>query len=290
MAGDPKFLPHPVIFIGKAISFFDRRFKTRNFFYGFVLSVIIILMTAASVYILLRLVNFNEFVQILIIYSALAWQDLKDETIKIFYSLSENNIIQARKYLSYVVGRDTENLNECEISRAAVETIAENSIDGVMSIIFYACLGFLLNNKFGACVSVWIFKAVSTLDSMIGYEHYKKFGTASARLDDILNFIPARLGGIIIILAGGCKLNALKIFLRDRKKHKSPNSAHGESAFGGVLNLKLGGGAFYNKIFEARDFIGGVNDPESIDIIRAIALLDRSCAVFTCVVIILGAC
>ena len=284
--GDPLYLPHPVIFIGRAILFLQHKFKSHNFKTGLALCVIIIFFTGAVTYLILLACKFNLIAQILIIYFALAWQDLKDETIKIFYSLANNDLIQARKFLSYVVGRDTENLNANEISRATIETIAENSIDGVISIIFYAWLGFMLNQNFGACVLVWIFKAASTMDSMIGYEHFKKFGTPAAKLDDILNFIPARIGGLTIILAGGFKIRALKIFLRDRLKHKSPNSAHGESAFGGVLNLKLGGGAFYNKIFEEREFIGGENLTQPQDIIRAINLLDKACAVSCAVAII----
>ena len=286
--GDPLYLPHPVIFIGRAILFLQHKFKSHNFKTGLALCVIIIFFTGAVTYLILLACKFNLIAQILIIYFALAWQDLKDETIKIFYSLANNDLIQARKFLSYVVGRDTENLNANEISRATIETIAENSIDGVISIIFYAWLGFMLNQNFGACVLVWIFKAASTMDSMIGYEHFKKFGTPAAKLDDILNFIPARIGGLTIILAGGFKIRALKIFLRDRLKHKSPNSAHGESAFGGVLNLKLGGGAFYDKIFEEREFIGGENFARPLDIIRAINLLDRACAIF-CVIVMIGA-
>ena len=286
--GDPRYLPHPVIFIGRAILFLQHKFKNHNFKNGLALCVIIIFFTSAITYLILYVFKFHAIAQIVIIYFALAWQDLKDETIKIFYSLESNNIDEARKYLSYVVGRDTENLSVSEISCATVETIAENSIDGVISIIFYAWLGYLLNQNFGACVLVWIFKAASTMDSMIGYEHFGKFGTPAAKLDDVLNFIPARIGGLIIILAGGFKICALKIFLRDRLKHKSPNSAHGESAFGGVLNLKLGGGAFYDKIFEEREFIGGENFARPLDIIRAINLLDRACAIF-CVIVMIGA-
>ncbi len=273
------FLIHPVILIGKLILFLERRLKN-----GYILCALVLILAGITAGIFLFMFDFNIFAQIYLIYLALAWRDLKDETLIIAESLFKNNIPEAKKFLSRVVGRDTQNLNKNEISRATIETIAENSIDGIMSVMFYALVGYIINkNLIG--VFVWIFKAVSTLDSMIGYEKYKNFGKPSAKLDDILNFLPARLGGIIIIIAGGFKIKNLKIFLRDRLKHKSPNSAHGESAFGAVLNLKLGGGAYYNGKFEEREFIGGNNNPEAFDIIRAQNLLDRSCALFAIVII-----
>ena len=227
------------------------------------------------------------------IYSALAWRDLKDETEIIFSCLIKNEIENARKFLSYVVGRDTENLNKTEIIRAAIETISENSIDGIISVIFYAGLGYFFAGNSGMCLSVWIFKASSTLDSMIGYESFGKFGKPSAKLDDILNFIPARIGGFIIIFAGflltGKNLkHSLKIFLTDRKNHKSPNSAHGESAFAGVLNIKLGGESFYNGVLKIRPFINAeAPEPQIYDIVRAWKLLDVSCSLFTGLIILI---
>ena len=287
--GDPLYLPHPVIFIGRAILFLQHKFKNHNFKNGLALCVIIIFFTSAITYLILYVFKFHAIAQIVIIYFALAWQDLKDETIKIFYSLESNNIDEARKYLSYVVGRDTENLSVSEISCATVETIAENSIDGVMSVMFFAFVGYIIGREYGMCVCVWIFKAASTLDSMIGYESYHEFGKASAKLDDALNFLPARIGGVIIILASGNFSRAFKVFLNDRFKHKSPNSAHGESAFAGGLNVRLGGGAFYGGKFESRPFINeNAKVPEVYDIVRAWDLLNKSCALFAMVMILLA--
>lgn len=284
--GDPKNFFHPVKLIGSFINL-ERKFlfQENSFIRGLVLCLLTLSTTGLFVWLALYLTGNNFFVRIYFLYSALAWRDLKDETEIIFQALINKNLIEARKFLSYVVGRDTENLNETEIIRAVIETIAENSIDGVISVIFYAALGYLIFNSYGMILSVWIFKAASTLDSMIGYKKYKSFGTPSAKLDDILNFIPARLGGFIIAAQNK---NALKIFLRDRLKHSSPNSAHGESAFAGVLNIKLGGGAFYDKKFVSRPFINSeARNPEIFDIVRAWKLLDESCGAFALLMMIL---
>ena len=287
--GDPKNFFHPVKLIGKLINALRKfLFQEDSFIRGLALCLLTISSTGLFVWLALYISGNNFFVRIYFLYSALAWRDLKDETEIIFFALLNKNLTEARKFLSYVVGRDTENLNETEITRAVIETISENSIDGIISVIFFAAIGYLILGSYGMILSVWIFKAASTLDSMAGYKKYKSFGAPSAKLDDVLNFIPARLGGFII----ACRnLRALKIFFRDRKKHASPNSAHGESAFAGVLNIKLGGGAFYNKKFEARPFINsGARDPEIFDIVRAWNLLDKSCGAFAVLMIILIFC
>lgn len=284
--GDPKNFFHPVKLIGKFINFGQKfLFKENSFSRGLVLCLLTLGMTGLFVCLALYLTGNNFFVRIYFLYSALAWRDLKDETGIIFHALLNKKLNEARKFLSYVVGRDTENLNETEITRAVIETIAENSIDGVMSVMFFATLGNLIFDSYGMVLSVWLFKAASTLDSMIGYKKYKDFGRPSARLDDLLNFIPARLGGFFIAFPD---INAMKIFLRDRKKHASPNSAHGESAFAGILNIKLGGGASYGGIFIQRPFINeNAREPEIFDIVRAWKLLDVSCATFALLMIIL---
>ena len=292
--GDPKFLYHPVILIGKIIKFLhNTTFFNKNYLIkGLVVCTLTVSTTGLFVFLILYLSNCSVLIQIYLLYSALAWKDLKDETELIFSSLLKNDIKNARKYLSFVVGRDTKNLNIIEITRATIETISENCIDGIMSVIFFAAIGYLIDQNYGMCICVWIFKAVSTLDSMIGYEHFGKFGMPSARLDDILNFIPARLGGLVIVLSGaltGANIKlAMEIFMRDRRNHSSPNSAHGESAFAGVLNVRLGGPSTYNGKIKFRKFINvEAKDPEIYDILRSWKLLDISCSLFSLFIILL---
>jgi adenosylcobinamide-phosphate synthase len=159
-----------------------------------------------------------------------------------------------------IVGRDTANLDEAGIVCATVETVAENITDGIISPLIYFALG--------GPVAAITFKAVSTMDSMIGYknERYQHFGTCAARLDDLLNFIPARITAFILIplaafiTGNNCK-KAFQIATRDRLKHESPNSAHGEAAMAGALGIRLGEGAFYNGVFSSRPYLG---DPERV--------------------------
>ena len=290
--GDPHNFPHPVMLIGRVIDFLHKRLFTssREFIMrGLLLCALTVTATGFAVWMLLRLTGCNVVVKVYLLYAAIAWRDLKDETAPVLSSLLKHDLTNARQYLSRVVGRDTETLSELEITRAVIETIAENAIDGVMSVLFFAGLGQVLNGEYGACVCVWVFKAASTLDSMVGYESLGKYGTPSARLDDALNFIPARLGGLVIVLAGGAG-RGLRVFIRDRLKHKSPNSAHGESAFAGVLGVRLGGGAFYGGVFESREYINiNARDPKPEDIITAWRVLDISCLLFT-ILVILAVC
>ena len=163
--------------------------------------------------------------------------------MKVYYPLNEGNYPEARKYLSYIVGRDTQNLDAKGITKATVETIAENTTDGVVAPLFYMAIG-------GAPLA-FLYKAINTMDSMIGYrnEKYEKFGKVAARLDDIANFIPARITALLMIAASALNgldyKNAFRMFLRDRKNHKSPNSAQTESVCAGALNVQLAGNAYY---------------------------------------------
>ena len=285
--GDPQKFIHPVVIIGRVIDFLHKRLFTGHdsFARGLVLCAGTVMITGVCVWLALYVSGCNVLVKIYLLYSALAWRDLKDETAPVLASLIRGDVKSARVNLARVVGRDTENLTESEISRAVIETIAENSVDGVISVLFFAGLGQVLDANYGAYLAVWVFKAASTLDSMIGYERFGSYGKPSARLDDALNFLPARLGGLVIVLAGG---KGFGVFAADRLKHKSPNSAHGESAFAGVLGVRLGGGAFYGGVFEAREYLnaeGREAVPE--DIISAWRLLDEACGLFVILVILL---
>ncbi|MBR1417922.1 MAG: cobalamin biosynthesis protein CobD [Synergistaceae bacterium] len=300
--GDPLKLPHPVTGIGKIILLYESKLYRDDFKQGLIFCACVVFSTGLIALILSLLAalisNYALYIfEVYALYAAIAWRSLKDETLPVATSLMQNDLAQARYYLSRVVGRDTENAQPPEIIRAAIETIAENLIDGVISPLFWATLGYLMFKDIGLIVCVWMFKAASTLDSMVGYdnERYKNFGTASARLDDILNFLPARIGGVMIILAGLLSgmnfVNGVKAFIRDRKKHKSPNSAHGESAFAGLLGLKLGGGAYYDKVFEARPWLGEgleVKEPDVLDILNAHKLMDASVALSAVIMLLIA--
>ena len=197
-----------------------------------------------------------------------ALKSLRDESMKVAKELNRKDLDGARQAVSMIVGRDTEKLTETGVAKAAVETVAENCSDGIIAPLFYMML-------FGA-VGGFFYKSVNTMDSMIGYrnDRYRYFGTFAARLDDVLNFIPARFAGILMTLAAGIcgydRKNALKIFLRDRKKHDSPNSAHTEAATAGALDIQLAGDAWYFGKLHKKQYLGDPIHPvETDDIARA---------------------
>lgn len=260
LLGDPKWLPHPVVAVGRLIAFYEKllypqRYGQSAFRQGFLL-VLATLATVGGV--LLALLLFlgrwpwlQAVVVVYLLYAALAWRSLQVEPGYVISALRSDNLPRARKMLSYVVGRDTEDLNRQQIIKATVETIAENTIDGVLSPLFYMGLGYLWGGGVGAALGAWLYKAVNTMDSMVGYKNdrYREFGTCAARLDDVANLLPARLGAMLMLLAGGMlgldSASGLRVWWRDRYAHKSPNSAQSESVVAGLLGLRLGGPSYY---------------------------------------------
>lgn len=258
--GDPEKFPHPVRFIGKLISFLEKNLYNFNnkTFWGGVTAVITIGTTAVVSYFL---AGISQYTEIFFLYTTLAGKCLGDEGLRVYKILKAGDLEDAKKKLSYLVSRDTETMDNRQIIRSVLETFSENSVDGVISPMFFAFLGsfFEINEVSLALPFAMGYKAVNTLDSMLGYknERYINFGTVSAKIDDAANFIPARIAGLILIPAaafftGFDYKNSLKIFLRDRHNHASPNSAHGESAFAGALGVQFGGetkyfGKLYNK-------------------------------------------
>lgn len=251
--GDPYSFPHPVIYIGKLIKCLENNirkiFKKEKYlkFAGFILWFITVGTTYLLTYLIIKLSKFNSItfliVNSFIIYTTLATKCLKDEAIKIYDILKSGDIYESRKQLSYIVGRDTSSLNEAEIIRATVETVAENTVDGIISPMFYAFIG-------GAPLAM-AYKAINTLDSMVGYKNdkYINLGFASAKIDDIANYIPARVCIIFMTIASLILRfnykNCFKISIRDRKNHKSPNCAYPEGAVAGALGIQLGGTNIY---------------------------------------------
>lgn len=255
LLGDPHFLYHPVRLIGLLISALEKalrkafpKTKGGEKAAGFFLVIFTLFFTALGSALLLRLAEMGGsivhfLVKALMVYSLLAARSLRDESMKVYRKLKAGDLPGARKAVSMIVGRDTEKLTEEGVAKAAVETVAENASDGVIAPLFFLALG--------GPVLGWLYKAVNTMDSMVGYrnDRYRYFGTAAAKLDDAVNFLPSRMAGIAMVLcskqAGLDRKGAWKIFLRDRRNHASPNSAQTEAAMAGALNVQLAGDAYY---------------------------------------------
>lgn len=262
MFGEIQRFPHPIVFIGKLISKLEKAIKPKieNKFTGGVILALAVVAVAfwvpyGIIYLGRQLSPSVEFIlQVFFCYQIIATRSLRDESMKVYYALEEKNVFEARKFVSYIVGRDTQFLDEEGIIKATVETIAENTTDGVIAPILFMAIG-------GAPLG-FLYKAVNTMDSMIGYknEEYMLFGRFAAKLDDILNFIPARISAVLMILASFLlKMefkNAIKIFKRDRYNHKSPNSAQTESVCAGALGIQLAGPAMYFGQWVDKPFIG----------------------------------
>lgn len=226
------------------------RFKCKKFTGG-VLAVLTIAITFIVSFILAKI---SVVLEIFFLYTTLATKSLASEGFRVCKILVEGDMEKAKKELSYLVSRDTENMNVVQITRSVLETISENSVDGVIAPMFFAFLGslFSIDGVSLALPFAMGYKAINTLDSMVGYknEKYMNFGTVSARIDDIANFIPARLSGGLIIPIAAFILrydykSAWRIFFRDRLNHSSPNSGNSEAAFAGALGVQFGGKTSY---------------------------------------------
>lgn len=262
LIGDPKSLPHPVRGMGNLIALFDKKLnygsaqklKGTVFLLVYLLVIAVVVGTALLVAYELNFI-IGIAVEAWLISTTIATKGLKDAAIQVYLPLKENDFVTARRNLAMVVGRDTETLNEAEIVRGAVETVAENTSDGVTAPLFYALLG-------GGTLAV-LYRAVNTCDSMVGYqnERYKRFGWASAKLDDLLNFIPSRLSAFVMILVnrplGNRKRSqCFAVLFRDAKKHPSPNSGWLEAAMASLLLVQLGGRNTYQGIESLRAKMG----------------------------------
>ena len=246
--GDPQNVVHPVQVIGKIISAGEKVLlrKKYKFLAGAVLNIFTVSITYTSMYLISKSVKISVFfmiIEIYLMYTIFSINSLAREGNRVYRILKEGDIEKARKDLSYLVSRDTETMDEKMIIRSTMETISENTVDGIVAPMFYMFLG-------GMPLAM-AYKAINTLDSMVGYknEKYMDFGKFSAKVDDVANFIPARITGILIVLAsmilGYDYKNSLKIFIRDRKNHSSPNSAHSEASVAGALGVQFGGKVSY---------------------------------------------
>ena len=281
LCGDPQNMPHPIRLIGCGVSWFEKCFlkKTaspgKQLWQGFIMVSGMFFLTGAAVAALLvaayRLHPFLfVVVESIMTYQILALKCLRDESMKVYECLKNGTIEEARAAVAMIVGRDTNELSEAQVAKAAVETVAENCSDGVLAPMLYLTIGGPL---FG-----FLYKAVNTMDSMVGYknEKYLYFGRCAARLDDILNYIPARLCAVCMLLS--CLVlgsdfsfqNACRIFWRDRYNHASPNSAQTEAVMAGALRVQLAGDASYFGKLVKKPYIGDSSrNIETEDIRRA---------------------
>lgn len=279
--GDPHWLPHPIRAVGRLISKLEKIARNEKIFGlksgGILLGISVAAITTSAALAVLLLCYFVNFWVGIAVESVMccyltAAKSLAAESRKVQKALETGDVEAARKAVSMIVGRDTDVLDERGIARAAVETVAENTSDGVTAPIMYIGL-------FGAAGG-FFYKSVNTMDSMIGYknERYLELGRFAAKLDDALNFIPSRITAILMIFSAFLlKLNAVgafKIWKRDRLKHASPNSAQTESAAAGALGLRLAGDAYYFGELHRKPFIGDeIRDIEPRDITRANRLM-----------------
>jgi adenosylcobinamide-phosphate synthase len=301
LVGDPGWLPHPVVWIGRMIGMlekFIRKWVSSEKALkaaGVVLAMVIVGGAYLLVWGLLKLtaVYLHPWVsvglEVWIISTTMATKGLADAGMEIYDRLKVGSLYEARRSLSMVVGRDTARLDEKEISRGAVETVAENIVDAIVSPLFYAAIS-------GAPLAM-AYRAVNTLDSMVGYknERYLHFGWASARLDDLANYIPARMAGLIlIVVCWMMKLNpraCFRVIRRDAHLHPSPNSGITESGVAGALGIQLGGTNYYQGIASERAKMGeplraiGADDiAKTVMLMKRVSLVSLVC----CLLISIG--
>lgn len=282
--GDPHKLPHPVVFIGKLISLLEKGlrciFPKTEFGEKLAGALLWVVTVFVSTAIPLLILFFCQKISIwlrFIVESLMCWQiiaakSLKTESMKVYFELEKGDITSARRAVSMIVGRDTAELDDAAITRAAVETVAENTSDGVIAPMLFIALG-------GAPLG-FFYKAVNTMDSMLGYidPPYKNIGFFPAKADDAANFIPARLSALLMLISGALLRlnvkNGWRIFWRDRFNHASPNSAQTESVCAGLLGVRLAGDAVYHGVLHRKKYIGeALREIEHEDIPRVCRLM-----------------
>ena len=305
--GDPYNIPHPIRLIGSFISFLDSKFmgpkdgaaddkkKARNSGREFKNGILMCALVLAATIIVTLFVTVAAYrihiflgiiVEAILTCYILAAKSLKVESMKVYYALRDKSLEEARYAVSMIVGRDTDKLDETGVSKAAVETVAENTSDGVIAPLIYTF--------FGGPILGMLYKAVNTMDSMVGYhnDRYEYFGKAADQVDDVFNFIPSRISALFMILAAftlGKEFSgkrAYKIWKRDRFNHKSPNSAQTESTSAGALGIRLAGDASYFGKIVSKPYIGDDLRPVEIEDIKRVNKL-MYVATYLCMAVLL---
>src|SRR5262245_8346568 len=267
LLGDPRWLPHPVRLIGRMANWAEtrcRRMIANEYVAGALFTMGVVAVAAGGIWIVIwGLQQLHPVLaalgMIYFMYAGLAVGDLAGEATAVWQLLRGGDIGPARRRLSRIVGRDTEHLGEPEIVRATVETVAESTVDGILAPMFFAAVA--------GAPGLWAYKAINTLDSMVGHHEapYTRFGWAAARLDDVANFLPARLGLILFGLGtwiiGGEPRRCWRVAWRDGGKHPSPNSGLAEAAMAGALGVRLGGVNTYDGVTNMRPYLGDPIQP-----------------------------
>lgn len=274
--GDPENITHPVQIIGKLIEILEKILLRKKYkvLTGGLLAIITILSTYFICYFISKNIKNPIFaiLEIYLMYTIFSINSLAREGKKVYNILKKGDIEVARKELSYLVSRDTNEMDEKMIIRSTMETISENTVDGVIAPMFYMILGGL--------PLAMTYKAINTLDSMVGYKNkkYIEFGKISAKIDDVANFIPARITGILIVIVAFILKydykNSFKIFMRDRKNHSSPNSGHPEASVAGAIGVQFGGKvSYFGKNVEKPTIGNKVKEFETEDILKNIKIM-----------------
>ena len=292
LIGDPRSKFHPVVLIGNLISLLEKFLRRDSDGYitkickgGLLVSIVLLTSYLIGVAIVLFAkifgsLTFEIFVESLVLSFMISPNSLAKAGQEIYNLLVAENILKAREKVGWIVGRDTKHLNEEEISRATVETIAENTVDGIISPLFYFAVG-------GLPLAI-VYRAVNTMDSMLGYknEKYLYFGRVAARMDDVANFIPARITSLLFIFSAFILKfdykNSLETVRRDAKKHPSPNGGYAEAAVAGALNIRLGGLNYYFGVPQFREYMG-----DSLESLKPIHILQTINLMYTATILFL---
>lgn len=285
IVGDPKTWPHPVKMMGRFIHFLDTKLNRNKKSQGvLMLSVVLVSVAVISSTLVWGAYQihplFGVLIEAILIATTISQKGLKDAAMEVYEPLTENKIEEARLKVGQIVGRDTNQLDEAGIIRATIETVAENTADGITSPLFWAVLG--------GAPGALVYRAINTCDSMVGYknEKYENFGWASARLDDVVNWLPARLTGVLMLRTLKANPKAPKItFSRLREEarnHASPNSGWTEAAVALLLGIQLGGTNYYQGVESASPKIGQATRVlKKEDITRTITSMQRTSLLFT---------
>ena len=284
LCGDPHWLPHPIRVIGNFIGILEKRMNKKECSEKYLVRagigmVALVLLTVLMVTALLLILAYRihpvagVILEMIMTYQILATKCLKVESMKVYKCLKENDLLAARHAVSMIVGRDTGRLDETGVAKAAIETVAENTSDGVIAPMLYTALG--------GPVLGFFYKAVNTMDSMVGYknEKYLHFGRFAAKMDDVWNYIPSRISALLMIASAWIfrmdYKRAWAVWKRDRRKHASPNSAQTEAVCAGALQVQLAGDAYYfGKLYPKETIGDDVRPIEPEDILRAGNLMD----------------